>query len=86
MRPVPRNIDKPNRTSEYLMTFLAVYYGLMFTLSEVLIAFTMACLSVYLIYKLTLNKPEGQAYRVIYKYARFGRLLPNPKKAPKFEI
>ncbi len=86
MRSVPRNIDRANRSAEYIMTFLFVYYGLMFTTNDVLISFPSAIGAVYFIYKITLDKPEGQAYRLMYKYVQIGKMKPTPKKVKNFEI
>lgn len=86
MRSVPRNIDRPNRLTEFVLTFLAVYYGMMFTISDPLFAFPGACMSVYIMYKFTLNKPEGQAYRFLYQYFKIGKMIPNPRSAPHFEV
>jgi hypothetical protein len=85
-RPVPRNIDKPNRNAEFAAAFLTVYYGLMFMTHEALLAFTMASLSVYFIHKVTIDKPEGQAFRLFYKYVKFGRLIPSPTYVKRFEV
>jgi hypothetical protein len=65
---------------------LTVYYTTMFTIGDVLLAWGLTILSGYLTYRLTLNKPEGNAYRVWYKRFGFGKMLPNPRRAPKFEV
>ncbi len=85
-RPVPRNIDKPNRNAEYAFTFLGTYYTLMFLFHEPLMAFGMACVAVYMIYKFTLDKPEGMAFRFIYRHIQIGKMMPSPKKVKKFEV
>lgn len=86
MRPVPRNIDRPNRNAEFAVTFMGVYYGLMFLTHKPLLAIGMAMLSVYVVYKLTLNKPEGMAYRLWYRYFGIGKMVPPAKKVPKFQL
>lgn len=85
-RPVPRNIDKPNRTAEYLISFLLVYYALQFTFYKPMISIGGGALACYFVYKLTLNKPEGMAFRVMYRIFTFGGMFPNAKKVPRFEI
>ena len=85
-RPVPRNIDKPNRMAEYVLTFLTVYYSIQFMFYKPLISLGAAMLACYFVYKATLNKPEGLAFRVLYRMVVFGGMIPNAKKVPKFEI
>lgn len=87
-RAVPRNIDRPNRTAEHLVVFLFFYYGVMFLLHDPMPAFGAGFFSVYVMQKLTVDKPEGQVYRLIYriKWIQFGKMLPNPAKVKKFEI
>ena len=86
LRPVPRNIDRPNRMVEYIVAFLAGHYGVMFTAQHVLLAWGVGLMAVYITYKLTQNKPEGSAFRFFYKFASIGRFVPNPKTTKKFEI
>ena len=86
IRPVPRNIDSPNRVTEYVFAFMLAYYGLQFIFYKPLISFGGGFVAVYFMYRLTLGKPEGVAFRLLYRYLKFGKLFPNPKKAPKFEI
>ena len=86
MRPVPRNIDRPNRTPEYVITFLAVYYGTMFMTNRPLAALLCGFLATYVMYKLTLDKPEGLAMRLFYRHVKFGKMRPSPKYAKRFEV
>lgn len=86
MRSVPRNIDKPNRTAEFLISFLLVYYSLQFMFYKPLISMGGGFLACYFVYKATLNKPEGMAFRLLYRMFTFGGMFPNAKKAPKFEL
>lgn len=86
MRPVPRNIDKPNRTPEYVITFLAFYYLVIFLTSKALAAIAVGFLATYIMYKVTLDKPEGLAMRVIYRYIQLGKMRPTPAKCKKLEI
>ena len=85
-RDVPRNIDRPNRNAEYAATFMVSWYGTMFLFREPLFSVVVTFLSFYLTYKLTLNKPEGAMYRIIYKRIGLGKMVPPPKKVRKFEI
>lgn len=85
-RPVPRNIDKPNRITEYVVTFVIVYYSVMFFSRHALVSFGAAFLMVYIVNKLTMDKPEGQAYRTVYKYIQIGRMRPTPAKVKHFEV
>lgn len=85
-RPVPRNIDKPNRNAEFAFTWLTLYYGIMFLMKEPLVAFMVACSGVYLVYKVTLDKPEGQAFRLVYRYLQIGKMRPTPKFVKRFEV
>lgn len=86
MRSVPRNIDRPNRNAEYAATFMVSWYGTMFLVGSPLMAFGVTILSIYLMYRLTLNKPEGGAYRLWYKYFGIGKFVPPPRKINRFEI
>ena len=86
MRPVPRNIDRPNRNAERAFAFLISWYGTMFLTESSLIAFCVTVLVQYAVYKLTLNKPEGAAFRLYYRFGNIGKFFPNPKTAKKFEI
>ena len=85
-RQVPRNIDRPNRNAEYAATFMVSWYGTMFMFHKPLLSLVVTFLAFYLTYKLTLNKPEGAIYRVVYKRIGLGKMVPPPKKARKFEI
>ncbi len=86
MRPVPRNIDRPNRTPEFAMAFLVTYYSIMFLTGKALFALLLGFLATYLMYKVTLDKPEGLAMRILYKKVQFGRMMPSPVKCKKLEV
>ena len=86
MRPVPRNIDKPNRTPEYAVTFLGAYYLTLFLTGKALFALLAGALATYIMYKLTLDKPEGLALRLAYRHVKFGKMRPSPKYAPRLEV
>lgn len=86
VRQVPRNIDRPNRNAEYAATFMLGWYGTMFATGKPLIALVVTFLAFYLTYKLTLNKPEGAMYRIVYRKVGLGKMVPPPKKVKKFEI
>lgn len=85
-RPVPRNIDRPNRTPEYVTSYLVAYYGTMFLTHEPLIGLTVGLTAVYIIYKVTLDKPEGMMMRLAYRYVKIGKMIPSPRHAKIFEI
>ena len=86
MRPVPRNIDKPNRTPEFAVTFLAGYYLSLFLFGKALLALLIGSIGVYIMYKVTLDKPEGLALRLAYRHVKFGKMRPSPKHAPRLEV
>jgi hypothetical protein len=86
MRPVPRNIDRPNRMAEIVIVFLFCHYGVMFIMSNVLMAWIVGLGGVYVVNKITANKPEGTFFRLWYKFAPIGKFFANPKKAPWFEV
>lgn len=86
MRPVPRNIDRPNRMAEIVITFLVVHYGIMFTIGSILMAWFFGLGAVYVVNKITANKPEGSFFRLYYRFAVIGHFLKNPRQAPWFEI
>lgn len=86
MRTVPRNIDRPNRTPEYVVTFLAFYYGVMFISGKPLLALLCGFLATYVMYKLTLDKPEGMAMRLFYRHVQFGKMRPSPKHCKRLEV
>ncbi len=85
-RPVPRNIDKPDRTIEFVVTFIVVYYPVMFITEQALAAIGLGFIAVYLVYKYTIDKPEGLAMRILYGHIQLGRMRPSLKSAPKQEI
>jgi hypothetical protein len=85
-RPVPRNIDKPNRVPEYVITWVAAYYGTMFIVGQPIVAFGMAFGAVYLIYRFTLEKPEGIMMRILYRYVQIGKIRPSPRYVKRFEL
>jgi hypothetical protein len=86
VRQVPRNIDRPNRNAEYAMMGMCTWYGTMFATGKPVLAFVLTVLGFYLTYKLTLNKPEGNAYRVWYKHMGLGKMIKPAKKVRRFEI
>lgn len=85
-RSVPRNIDKPNRTPEYASTALAGYYATMFLTQNPLAAIVVSFGATYLMYKITLDKPEGLAFRLIYRKIQLGKMLPTPAKCKVLEL
>jgi preprotein translocase subunit SecY len=86
MRPVPRNIDKPNRTPEYVIAFLAVYFTTRFVTQATLISLMAGFFATYFMYKLTMDKPEGMAMRFLYRQFQIGGLRPTPKVCKRLEI
>ena len=85
-RAVPRNIDRPNRLAEFVCAALAAYYSVMFLTHEVLMALACGGGAWYFMYKVTMDKPEGQIYRLIYRYLRIGGMIPGPRYAKRFEV
>ncbi|MCP5405699.1 MAG: hypothetical protein H6922_05715 [Pseudomonadaceae bacterium] len=85
-RPVPRNIDQPNRVPEYVITWVVSYYGTLFLTGEVVLAFFFSFLAVYLMYRFTLDKPEGIMMRILYRYVQIGKLRPTPRLVKRFEL
>lgn len=85
-RPVPRNIDRPNRLAEYIVVALFVYYPTMFLTKNPMIALPAAITSVYILYKMTLNKPEGAVFRYWYRYMPLGKFVPTPRRVKRFEV
>ena len=87
VREVPRHIDAPNRMPEYVVSALGGYYGTMFiTGSNFLISMLVAIICVYIIYRLTLGKPEGYATRFMYRFISFGKGIPSPVTVRRFEV
>jgi len=88
MRPLARNLDRPNRTIEYVIGYMVGYYiGLLF-LNSIFTAYFLGFGTIYITYKLTKDKPEGMIVRLAYKLTPFKMkfFLPNPKLAPRLEI
>lgn len=85
-RPVPRNIDRPNRVPEYVITWVAAYYGTTFIMGQPAVSFLVAFLAVYLMYRFTLDKPEGMMMRILYRYVQIGKMRPSPKYVKYFEL
>lgn len=85
-RPVPRNIDRPNRVPEYVITWVVAYYGTIFVFGQAILAFLVSFFAVYLMYRFTLEKPEGIMMRILYKYVQIGKLRPTPRRVKRFEL
>lgn len=86
MRPVPRNIDAPSRAPEFALTSMVSYYGVQYITSNPLIAFIVCILCNYIVYRITIGKPEGAAFRLMYKMGGLGKMIPAPKRVKRFEI
>lgn len=86
MREVPRNIDAPSRAPEFALTSMVSYYGVQYITSNPLIAFVICILANYIVYRVTIGKPEGAAFRLMYKCGGLGKMIPAPKRVKKFEI
>lgn len=86
MRPVPRNIDRPNRTPEYTVAFLGTYYLVLFVVGKALFALVAGGFATYVMYKITLDKPEGLAMRMLYKKVQFGKMRPSPARCHRLEV
>jgi hypothetical protein len=85
-REVPRNIDRPNRVPEYVITWVVAYYGTIFITRQSLLAFLVSFFAVYLMYRFTLDKPEGIMMRLLYRYVQIGKLRPTPRFVKHFEL
>lgn len=85
-RPVPRNIDRPNRVPEYVITWVVAYYGTIFISGQPILAMLMSFGAVYLMYRFTLEKPEGIMMRILYRYVQIGKLRPTPRRVKRFEL
>lgn len=85
-RPVPRNIDRPNRTTEFVLIWHVVYYPTIFATDQVFMALALSAFACYLMYKYTMDKPEGMAMRIVYKYVQIGQMRPTPRRVKRFEI
>ncbi len=85
-RPVPRNIDAPNRIPEFAVTFVVVFHGNNFLTGWVMASPFLALMAMYLIYRYTIDKPEGLAMRMLYKYVQIGNFRPTPRFVKHFEI
>lgn len=85
-REVPRNIDRPNRVPEYVITWVAAYYATIFITREAFLAILVSFLAVYLMYRFTLEKPEGIMMRILYRYVQIGKLRPSPRYVKHFEL
>lgn len=86
VRPVPRHIDAPNRMPEYVLSALGGYYITMFLTRYAFLSFFMSAVCVYIVYRLTLGKPEGYAMRFLYNYLSFGKGVPTPARVKRFEV
>ena len=86
IKNIPRNIDRPNRLPEFIMAYIVCWYIPLFLFDSAVISFVSTFLGIYAMYRLTLNRPEGYAYRFLFRFVRFGKMLPSPKFAPRFEI
>lgn len=86
MREVPRHIDAPNRAPEYAFTSMVAYYGTQYIVGKPLLSFILTILANYIVYRVTIGKPEGSMYRLIYKMGGLGKFIASPKKVKRFEI
>ncbi|MCP4355345.1 MAG: hypothetical protein GY793_06865 [Proteobacteria bacterium] len=86
MREVPRNIDSPNRAPEFAVTSMLSYYCVLYPTGNPLMAIISCVFANYLVYRITVGKPEGAAYRLLYKVGGLGKMIPSPKRVKKFEI
>lgn len=68
------------------MTYLSVYYTLMFITGKALPSIFIGLLAAYGMYKITMDKPEGLAMRIIYRYIQLGRMRPSPRFCPRLEV
>jgi hypothetical protein len=57
----------------------------MFISGKPLFALCLGFLATYIMYKVTLDKPEGLAMRALYKYVQFGKMRPTPAKCKRLE-
>ncbi len=85
-RPVPRNIDKPNRKAEYGFAGMVGWYLPLYVTGNAIIALASFVILLYIVTKVTAGKPEGAAYRLAYRVVAFGKMVPSPKQTTKFEI
>ena len=86
MREVPRNIDAPSRAPEFAIASMVSYYGVQYLTENPLMAFISCVLVNYIVYRVTIGKPEGAAFRLMYKLGGLNKLIPSPKKVKRFEI
>ena len=86
VKNIPRNIDRPNRVPEFVLTYIVCFFGTQLLFESAVMAIVATFLGIYAMYRLTLNRPEGYAYRVLFRFVRFGKMMPSPKFAPRFEI
>jgi hypothetical protein len=88
MRPLARNLDRPNRMVEYVIGYVTGYYVGIIFLNSPFSAYFLGFVTVYLAYRLTKDKPEGIMIRLAYKFSPFKMkfFLPSPKLAPRLEI
>lgn len=86
MRQVPRNIDAPSRAPEFAIASMISYYGCQFLFSKPLISFIVCIFTNYIVYRVTIGKPEGAAYRLMYRLGGLGKMIKAPCKVKKFEI
>tara|TARA_Y100001960_G_scaffold323347_1_gene401631 strand:+ start:2372 stop:2632 length:261 start_codon:yes stop_codon:yes gene_type:complete len=86
MREVPRNIDAPSRAPEFALTSMISYYGTQYITGRPLIAIITCILCNYIVYRITIGKPEGAAFRLMYKLGGLGKMIPAPKRVKRFEI
>ena len=86
MRSVPRNIDRPNRMPEYVFTYLVTYYTILFLTGKGFVGLVAGGFATYVMYKLTLDKPEGLVMRMLYRHVQFGKMRPSPKRCKRLEV
>lgn len=86
MREVPRNIDTPSRAPEFAIASMVSYYGVQYITSNALMSFITCVFCNYIVYRVTIGKPEGAAFRLMYKLGGLNKMIPSPKKVKNFEI
>jgi len=85
-RPVPRHIDAPNRLPEYIFTYIIVFYTSQFLFRSGFFSLTLTALALYMMYKYTLDKPEGLMMRMVHRHVQIGKMRPSPRFVRRFEI
>lgn len=71
---------------EFGISAVGTYYLVLFFTGSPFLAIFSSAAAVYMVNRLIANKPEGAAFRTLYRFINIGGFIPTPKWVKRFEI